>query len=156
MKDRISCFDRQYAELNARQRKLISGTHEPLLYARIDPHNKSMLPASVGEFVLRSASAVEQMIGGITTRLWDDPFEWTLPERMPTRNDVLNYLDEVETSRRRGFAYFKDDDELTQMLPAPIEFRSLDMLLTDTLTDAESLFDKAAEIHESLLMHNAE
>jgi hypothetical protein len=83
------------------------------------------------------------MIGGITTRLWDDPFEWTLPEQLPIRNDVLDYLDEVEAGRKRAFAFFKDDDELYKLLPAPVKFRTLDAILTDTLTDAERLFDKA-------------
>jgi hypothetical protein len=32
------------------------------------------------EQILRSARIVEQVSGGITANLWDDPFEWTLPE----------------------------------------------------------------------------
>ena len=33
---------------------------------------------------MRSASAgtIEQTFGGITANLWDDPFEWTLPETL--------------------------------------------------------------------------
>src|SRR3712207_7579473 len=42
---------------------------------------------SCGEHVLRSAAAVEQTFGGITVNLWDDPFEWTLPESLPAPSE---------------------------------------------------------------------
>jgi hypothetical protein len=34
------------------------------------------------QYILRSAAAIEQMCGGLTANLWDDPFEWTLPETL--------------------------------------------------------------------------
>ena len=49
--------------------------------------------------LLRSAAAVEQTFGGITTRLWDDPFEWTLPEKLSSTDLLIGYLNEVEQTR---------------------------------------------------------
>src|SRR5262245_56903499 len=149
MRDQIDSFDRRFAEVNARQRELVSKIDEDLLYVRRSQRS-SMLPDSVGEYELRSAAAIEQMIGGVTTRLWDDPFEWTLPEQLPTRNDVLNCLQEVEESRQRGFAFFRDDDDLNKTLPAPIEFRTLEAILNDTLERAQNLYDQALVLDESL------
>jgi hypothetical protein len=40
---------------------------------------------SCGEHLLRAAAATEQTFGGLTANLWDDPFEWTLPETLSTR-----------------------------------------------------------------------
>ena len=150
MRDLIDSFDRRFAELNARQHGLILAINEDLLYARTEQQKFTMLPASVGEFILRSVAAVEQMIGGITTRLWDDPFEWTLPEQLPTRKDVLKYIEEVEQSRLRGFSFFSDDEDLNKLLPAPVEFRTLGTVLEDTLAEAGRLFDRASEIYRAL------
>jgi hypothetical protein len=146
----IDSFDRRFAGLSARQHGLILAIDEELLYARTEEQKYPMLPASVGEFILRSVAAVEQMIGGITTRLWDDPFEWTLPEQLPTRKDVLNYIGEVEQSRLRGFSFFRDDEDLNKILPAPVEFRTLGTILNDTLTVSERLFEQASQIHRTL------
>ena len=150
MRELIDSFDRQFSDLYSRSHELIQTTGDDFLYVRPGENESSMRTFSVGEFVVRSAAAVEQMIGGITTRLWDDPFEWTLPEQMPMRDDVLNYLNEVEASRRRGFGFFKDDDELNKLLPSPIEFRTLGAILKDTLAEAERLFDRATEIYRTV------
>ena len=56
--------------------------------------------------LLRSAAAVEQTSGGISARLWDDPFEWTLPEELTTLERILNYLNEVRANTEKAFAYF--------------------------------------------------
>ena len=44
------------------------------------------------QHILRSAAAIEQMCGGLTANLWDDPFEWTLPETLSTPAKVIEYL----------------------------------------------------------------
>ena len=150
MRQLIDSFDRQFANLSARQQELILTIDEERLYTQTEQQKFTMLPASVGEFILRSAAAVEQMIGGITARLWDDPFEWTLPEQLPARKDVLNYIEEVEQSRLRGFSFFNDDEDLNKLLPAPVEFRNLGTILDDTLAASEHLFDQASEIHQAL------
>jgi hypothetical protein len=92
---------------------------------------------SCGEHILRSAAAVEQTFGGITTNLWDDPFEWTLPETLATHDRIANYLAEVETTRRRGFDLIKSDGDLTKEVALPSgERQTLFTLLTGTLMRA--------------------
>ena len=92
---------------------------------------------SCGEHLLRSAACVEQTFGGITSNLWDDPFEWTLPEALSTTALVAEYLGEVEATRRRGLALIETDAELLQEIMMPSgEMRSLCALLTETLVRA--------------------
>jgi hypothetical protein len=92
---------------------------------------------SCGEHVLRSAAAVEQTFGGITANLWDDPFEWTLPETLTTPALVADYLMEVEATRQRGFQLFTGDDELRKEIAAPSgEMVTLHRLLAETLSRA--------------------
>jgi len=143
MRELIGFFDGQFADLHSRYCDLISNTGDEMLYSR--PYSSLR---SVGELVVRSAAAVEQMIGGITTRLWDDPFEWTLPERMPRVEDVIEYLNEVERTRQRGFTFFKDDNELMLTLPAPVEMKSLHQILLDTAATAERHYGQALAVHD--------
>jgi hypothetical protein len=88
---------------------------------------------SCGEFILRSAAVIEQTFGGLTTRLWDDPFEWTLPEALPTPQHILDYLAEVEETRQRGFLLLTDDSVLLRELPSPEKMRSIAEILIDTI-----------------------
>src|SRR5436305_1775099 len=99
----LSALDKQFITLDSRSRDLLAVLTEEQLFQRPDGSSTSMTPFSCGEYVLRSAAAVEQTFDGITTRLWDDPFEWTLPEKLSTRGAVRQYLDEVEETRKRGF-----------------------------------------------------
>jgi hypothetical protein len=98
---------------------------------------------SCGEFLLRSAAAVEQTFGGITTRLWDDPFEWTLPEALSTNALIVDYINEVEVTRRRGFTFFNSDDDLRREIPAPEKFKSIFQILVETLSRAEHFQGRA-------------
>lgn len=92
---------------------------------------------SVGENLLRSAAAVEQTFGGITSNLWDDPFEWTLPENLSTRERVIEYLEEVETTRKLAFNRFSRDSDLLKEVSVPSgDTRSLISLLLETLIRA--------------------
>jgi hypothetical protein len=89
---------------------------------------------SCGEHLLRSAAAVEQTFGGITVNLWDDPFEWTLPEQLPAPSDVARYLAEAEATRRRGFEFLRSDGDLSKEIAAPSgEMRTLFALAAETL-----------------------
>lgn len=74
---------------------------------------------SCGEYILRSAAAVEQTFGGMTVNLWDDPFEWTLPESLPTAAHILEYLNEAEATRQRGFALLQTDEDLRREIINP-------------------------------------
>jgi len=129
----IDTFDRQFARLHSRSCSLVSKTPIDLFYL------KRQLPAvySTGENVLRGAAAVEQTFGGITASLWDDPFEWTLPENLATTERLLEYLEEVEATRQRAFARFAQDAELLQEVLVPAgNTRSLVDLLAETLVKA--------------------
>jgi hypothetical protein len=103
---------------------------------------------SCGEYVLRSAGMVEKTFGGITTRLWDDPFEWTLPEELATKEAVLDYLSEVEATRVRGFSFFRSDDNLLRKIPAPANLRSIFDILLETIAQAEHYQGRALAIFQ--------
>lgn len=129
-------FDRQYARLHLRSRSLISKTPPELLYHKV---GLSTAPAvySMGENLLRSAATVEQTFGGITANLWDDPFEWTLPENLATTERVIEYLEEVEATRLRAFARFSLDADLLKEVQVPAgTLRPLIDLLAETLVKA--------------------
>ena len=130
MNDLISWFDREFARLEDAWRELIQATDDQRLY-QIDKQN-----LSVGEQVLKSARIVEQTFGGITANLWDDPFEWTLPETLSTSQKLLAYLDEVENARRRGFALFQSDQDLLKTIMTPAGSTQVMSLLLDTLVGA--------------------
>src|SRR5258708_27933844 len=88
----IEGLDRQFAQLHSDLHKLIEAISPGLLYQQ-PPGKSSSLPLhSCGEHVLRSAAVVEQTFGGITNKLWDDPFECTLPEPLPTPDNVTSDL----------------------------------------------------------------
>jgi hypothetical protein len=142
MNKQIADLDRQFSQLHQDSRELIRAVLPELLYYR--PSNVSNSPAqSCGEQILRSAAAVEQTFGGLTTNLWDDPFEWTLPENLSTREKVSNYLDEVEATRKRGFELFQSDDDLSKEIMAPAGATQLRPLLLDTLERARHYLGSA-------------
>jgi hypothetical protein len=96
------------------------------------------------EKVLRSAAVVEQMCGGITANLWDDPFEWTLPETLSNVDRVIEYLDEVDLARHRAFSAI-DDGALMKYISVPSgESRLLISLLLETLVRASEFRGRAS------------
>ena len=132
----IAGLDRQFAQLHSDSQKLIEAISPELLYYQPPGTSNSLPLHSCGEQILRSAAAVERTFGGITTNLWDDPFEWTLPETLPTPDKVAGYLDEVEATRKHGFQLFKNDSDLLKEIRAPAGYTQLLPLLLDTLTRA--------------------
>ena len=87
--------------------------------------------------MLRSAATIEQTFGGITSNLWDDPFEWTLPEYLSTPGKLLAHLKEVEVVRQRAFSSFADDSCLLKRVAMPSqETKLLIELLLETLVRA--------------------
>src|SRR5260221_6308680 len=103
MKSFIETLNQSFLSLHLRSCELARKIPNEKLYWQ--PFEKEALfPVnSCGEYVLRSAGKVEQTFGGITVKLWDDPFEWTLPEQLSTNELVLQYLEEVEATRQQGF-----------------------------------------------------
>jgi hypothetical protein len=132
----IQGLERQFAQLNRDSHKLIEAISPELLYRQPPGESNSLPLHSCGEHVLRSAAVVEQTFGGITTNLWDDPFEWTLPESLPTPDKVRDYLDEVEVTTKLGFQFFKSDADLLKEIMAPSGPTQLLPLLLDTLARA--------------------
>lgn len=133
----ISSFDEQFKRLHARSHAFVEILPEEKLYWQPRQSSGAFPVYSCGEHLLRSAAAVEQTFGGITTNLWDDPFEWTLPESLRTRESVAEYLNEVEATRCRGFALFQSDEDLGKEIAVPSgEMRSLCSLLIETLERA--------------------
>lgn len=137
MNKSIASLDAEFARLDAHSRSLIEIVPAEKLYWQPRESSGVFPVYSCGEHLLRSAAAVEQTFGGITTNLWDDPFEWTLPEMLTTPKRVAEYLSEVEATRRRGFALFVGDDDLCKEFAHPSgERRTLGSLLFETLARA--------------------
>ncbi len=130
----ITWFDQQYAQLYSGWGELIRELARESIYGRANESDSSTL--SCGEYIVKSARVVEQTFGGITANLWDDPFEWTLPETLTTREKLLDYFDEVEATRRRGFDLFKTDEDLLKKIVTPSGETQLLSILLDTLVRA--------------------
>ena len=139
----IDALDAEFRKLHEESKALIKKVDKEILFREIGDSHKSMMPHSVGTFAIRAAAAVEQTINGITVRLWDDPFEWTLPEQLPTVEDLTAYFDEVEAARIRGFKFLSSDADLQKQIPAPVELKSLEQILTDTLKRSNQLLSEA-------------
>lgn len=132
----VESLDREFARLHLSSRMVIENTPAEILYSVTTSTGNGSL-ASVGENVLRCAAAVEQTFGGITSNLWDDPFEWTLPEYLSTPAKVIEHLAEVEQTRKRAFSSFDVDACLLKHVATPSgETRPLVELLLETLVRA--------------------
>ena len=134
----VELLEKQFDQLLESHRALTASTPEDLLY-------KQTPALSIGENILKSAGIVEQTFGGITTNLWDDPFEWTLPETLSTAARIREYLDEVQTLKKRAFASFVDDGILLKFIAIPSgnSCRLMELLLT-TLLRASDYRGRAA------------
>ena len=119
MKTFLSSIDNQFLQLHLRSCAFVKRIPDERLFWKPRKLENTFKVSSCGEYILRSAAAVEQTFGGITATLWDDPFEWTLPEELATPEKILEYLAEVEATRIKGFGFFKSDEELSRKLRAP-------------------------------------
>lgn len=133
----VSILDREFAQLMESLRALTSKTPPHLLY-------RSPPTITVGENILRSAGVVEQTFGGIASNLWDDPFEWTLPETLSTNDLILDYFSEVEATRVKTFPSFDSDQTLFKLVALPSgESCQLIELLVQTLVRASDYRGRA-------------
>jgi hypothetical protein len=131
----VNSLDREFARLHSQSCAIVDRTGVDILYTA--PAIGIGSARSIGESVLRCAAAIEQTFGGITSNLWDDPFEWTLPEYLSTPAKVIEHLGEVEATRQRAFSSFADDGCLLQHVAMPSgETRPLIDLLQETLQRA--------------------
>jgi hypothetical protein len=148
MRQSIESLDEQFANLHQLSCNLIEQLSPEQLYMKLPA------PAdSCGEQVLRCAAIVEQAFGGITANLWDDPFEWTLPETLTTPVRVVEYLAEVEDTRRQAFQLFKDDQDLSKEIMAPSGATRLLPFLLDTLQRARHHQQRAIDAFKQLTDH---
>jgi hypothetical protein len=146
----IESLDREFARLHSRSWTIIETTPANQLYSAPGAGDNVSI-GSTGESVLRSAAAIERTFGGITSNLWDDPFEWTLPEYLSTPARILDYLNEVEATRRRAFASFTADECLRmQVATAAEERQPLIELLLVTLMQAADFQSQAIVAHRTL------
>lgn len=139
----LPILNAEFVAIDQRSRIFLSLLDDKLIFRSMLHETDRLERASCGEFIVRSAAMVEQTFGGLTTRLWDDPFEWTLPEHLGTIAGVSEYLDEVEATRSRGFNLFLSDDDLLRELPAPVKVISIFELLTQTLAKANHFQGRA-------------
>ena len=146
MKQFIEILNQKYSTIHARSCELVRKIPHEMLYWQPKEKDALFPINSCGEYILRSAGAVEQTFGGITVKLWDDPFEWTLPEQLSTNELILEYLEEVEATRQRGFLLFQKDEDLKKELPAPVKIVPLFELLIETLTKAENYRGRAIAV----------
>ena len=130
-------LDAEFAKLIDSLRELTKSVPAELLYSHPPP-------ISIGENILKSAGTIEQTCGGLTVNLWDDPFEWTLPEALCNADRITEYLDEVDQARRRAFASFGSDAALMKLvsMPSGNEPKLLRVLL-DTLVRAAEFRGRA-------------
>ena len=146
MKNLINILDFQFQEIHTRSCEIIKKIPHEKIYWQPLKIKKDFPINSVGEYILRSSGVVEQTFGGITTRLWDDPFEWTLPEALYNNRLILQYLEEVETTRKKGFLLFQNDADLQKEIPAPIKIKPIFQILLETISVAENYQGRALAI----------
>lgn len=146
----LESFEKRFASIRRRSVDLLQMISDEDLFRKPRELERSMVMFSSGEYLLRSAAAIEQTCGGITTRLWDDPFEWTLPEELSTTEKVLAYIDEVEAARQSAFRFLQSDKDLVKELPAPKDLRSIFDLLLETVARAEHYQGRAFAVFQML------
>jgi len=133
----VDYLDEEFTRLITNLKQLVSSITPDLLYRRP--------PAvTIGENLLRSAAVLEQTFGGLTANLWDDPFEWTLPETLSTAELVNEYLSEVDEARQRALGLIASDNDLVRNIAGPWdEPRSLFAVLLETLVKASDYHGRA-------------
>jgi len=146
MREMLDIIDSQFRSVHERTKEIIALVPDEFLYTQPRELDRTYAIFSCGEYVIRSAAAVEQCFGGLTTRLWDDPFEWTLREALATKELIAGYLDEVEATRTSAMAFFTSDEDLLKTLPAPEKIVPVLELLLNTLRRAEHYQGRAAAI----------
>ena len=146
MRQSIENLDEQFADLHKRSCELASRLSHESLYVKPAPAQDSC-----GEQLLRSAAVVEQSFGGLTANLWDDPFEWTLPETLNTPAKVQEYLAEVEATRRHAFSALETDADLAKEIMTPAGSTQLLPFLLDTFQRARHHQAQAVAIYGVLV-----
>ena len=147
IRQKVEDLNRQFAEIHKISCDFTERLSAELLYTR--PAQASPND-TCGEQILRCSAVIEQSFGGLTANLWDDPFEWTLPETLNTPAKVLEYLREVDDLRTRAFLAFKDDADLSKAIMTPGGAKQILPFLLDTLKRARHHQQRAFDVLKSL------
>jgi hypothetical protein len=140
----VDHLDREFAALIQSLTDLVRSIPSSLLH-RPPP------AVSVGVSIIRSAAVIEQTCGGLTANLWDDPFEWTLPETLSNADLVAEYLAEVDLMRQGLFNSILDDSALSKYISGPSgEPRMLVSFLLETLVSAGDYRGRALAVSKIL------
>ncbi len=116
----VESFEKEYRDLHRRLHTSLQRCLEASLF---------LGNPSAGENLIRSAAEIEMIFGGITTRLWDDPFEWTLPEELADKDSIDEYFEQVAKTRDRGLEMLASDEDLARLIPAPEELTPISEIL---------------------------
>ena len=144
-RDSIEELERAYIDLLTQLISLVLSVPAHSLYKPVERIG------SIAENVIKSGGTLEQVLGGITTNLWDDPFEWTLPETLSTTDLIVQYLREVELAQARAFARLVDDLALDKYIAIPSgEQKSIQSILVDAFQKATSYQQRADEVRKML------
>jgi len=146
MRTKTEILEKMFREQGARMREVLEKTPEAHLYDRPRELPHSFVMFSSGEYLLRSAAAIEQVFLGITRKLWDDPFEWTLPEALNSKALISNYIDESLKVMEEGFSFINTDDDLDRAIPSPEKLRPMMEILVDALSKSEHHLGRAVSI----------
>ena len=147
VRQQVNSLDSEFAEIHKTSCEFIAGLSAELLYRQ---PAKATSKDTCGEQILRCAAVIEQSFGGLAANLWDDPFEWTLPETLNTPAKVVEYLTEVEATRIRAFTAFRDDADLSKEIMTPVGRTQILPFLLDTLNRARHHQQRAFKVIEAL------
>lgn len=147
VRQHVNSLDSEFAQTHKTSYDFISGLCAELLYTQ---PRESTSKETCGELILRSAAVIEQSFGGLAANLWDDPFEWTLPETLNTPAKVVEYLTEVEATRICAFTAFRDDTDLSKEIMTPAGTTQILPFLLDTLNRARHHQQRAFKVIEAL------
>lgn len=138
----------RFEDIHATSVMLLEIVTDETLYQKPVMTENPFIIGSVGEYLLRSSAVIEQTFNGITTRLWDDPFEWTLPERLSSVGAVRAYIDEADQAAERGFRFITDDEDLKRSIPAPTELKTLFNIILETIYRAAHFQGRAFSLFQ--------
>ena len=144
----VRTLDREFLRLHQQLLRLVDILPQEELYSN---NSGSLEWSAIGETLLRSAAIVEQTCGGFMSSLWDDPFEWTLPETLNTNDSIKEYFGEVESTRLKTFSRFLSDEDLFKHIAVPSgELRPVVTVLIETLVRAAEHQVRTASAAKSL------
>jgi hypothetical protein len=142
----VDTLKASFESIDRRQRSLLATAADDKLFWTPVSTSDTLILLSVGGSVLRSGAMVEQAFLGITRRLWDDPFEWTLPEKLSTKEAIAGYLDEVAATRDQGLSFISSDADLARQLPAPESLKPILQVLIESIARAENYLGRGEAV----------